>query len=222
MFNSVIGVYVKNQSVFAGYPAITECETELEGNAKEIVNINSQYMNATSGKTNKKNSFFDTLIAAAVPVKSALYAYAVRNKMEELKAKTSLTESDLKRLSVSELLTYCNTYLTEARTNLTALANYKITAEKLNVLETKINDLKETDSDKSSSFTSKSALRKMLTEKFRDTSALLNEQYDHVMEVVKEEHEDIYMEYFAARVIKDLGGSHAKEEEAEQPVSGQK
>lgn len=221
MYNSVIGVYKKNQSVFAGYPAIAECETEFEGYVGEIENLNSQYENSTSGKTSKKNSFIDVLVTAVVPVKSALYAYAVKNKLEELKAKTSLTESELKHLPVAELLHNCKIYLSEARTNLSALANYNVTDAKLTALETKIGELKETETEKSSSFSSKSSLRKMLTEKFRDATDLLTEQYDHVMEVIKEDHEDIYEEYFAARVIKDLGGSHAKEEEAAQPVSGQ-
>ena len=217
MYNAVIGVYVKNQSVLAGYPAIAECETELEGYSRDIVYINSQYETATSGKTTKKNSFVDTLITVAVPVKSALYAYASKNKLEELKAKTSFTEADLKRLSVTELLTQCTIYLTEARANLSALANYNVTEAKLTALEAKIGELKETDTEKSSSFSSKSSLRKMLTDKFRDASTLLNDQYDHVMEAVKEDHEEIYHEYFSARVIHDLGGSHGDKEEDQNP-----
>ncbi|NCQ19599.1 MAG: hypothetical protein GW805_14895, partial [Ignavibacteria bacterium] len=60
------------------------------------------------------------------------------------------------------------------------------------------------------SFTDRSATRVALTKLFEKTDALLNEEADMLVEVVKESQPDFYNQYFAARVIKDLGGSHTK------------
>ncbi len=49
-----------------------------------------------------------------------------------------------------------------------------------------------------------------LTELFAKADELLKDEADGIVEVVKETQADFYNQYFSARVIKDLGGSHTK------------
>jgi hypothetical protein len=213
MIDTVIGVYTKNKSVYADYPAIVECEGELEILDGEIKEVDKQYIQAASGKTAEKNSAFEEVLKTALPIKAALSAYAEKNKLEELKSKTALSESDLKRLSPAEIITRSEVYIKEARSILNNLSDYKITEEKLALLETKINALKIKNTEKGTGYTSKSALRKTLTIKFKAVNILLNKRYDELIETVKEEHLELYNQYWAARIIKDLGGSRSKEDE---------
>jgi hypothetical protein len=74
----------------------------------------------------------------------------------------------------------------------------------------KLQNFENSISDKGQSFSSKSALRQALTDDFDNLENLLKEQGDHLIELLRETNIDVYNEYFAARVIKDLGGSHGK------------
>ena len=112
-------------------------------------------------------------------------------------------------------------FAVEGRNNLANLANYTITEEKLNSLSAKIAVLKASKSDQGTGFTSRSALRKSLTEEFHNANETLREHYDELIELVRPDHVQIYDEYVAARDIKDLGGSHPNDEADEPPDEGE-
>lgn len=208
MCDTVIGVYTENETVFANYPAIVECENNLVTTVGEIKEVDKQYLSATNGKTAEKNSAVDETIAAAVPIKAALYAYAVKNNLQDFKAKVSYSESDLKKLTVPELITRCKIFVEEGRANLGNLGAYLMTEEKIAALEARINKVGIKSGEKGSSFANKSSLRKTLTQKLGKVSEIFNEEYDELIELVRDDHKDLYEQYFAARVIRDLGGSH--------------
>ena len=210
MFDTVIGVYTVNETTFTGYPAIVECENAFAAMVGEIKEVDKEYMQSTSGKTAQKNSAFEEVIVDVLPVKAALYSYSVKNNLEDLRVKTSFTESNLRHLTVAELIANCEIILKEAQQHLANLTAYTVTTEKLSAFESKINALKTKSSEKGAGFTSKSALRKTLTEKLQKANDLLTDQYDELIQLVRADHNQLYAQYFAARVIKDLGGSHGK------------
>jgi hypothetical protein len=191
MFDTVIGVYINNETTFTGYPAIAECEREFAAMIVEIKDVDKEYMQSTSGKTAQKNSAFEEVIVAALPIKAALYSFSVKNNLEDLKAKTAFTESNLRRLTVAELIATCEIILKEAQQNLANLTGYVITPDKISRLESKINALKSKSTEKSAGFTSKSALRKTLSEKLQKASALLSDQFDELMELVRADHNQL-------------------------------
>ena len=221
MFDEVIGVYDKNETILSAYPAIVECHGEFSTYVGKIKEVNVAYVQATPGKTEQKNNALEEVISAALPIKAALFSYAVRKNMQDLKAKASYSESDLKRLSLQDFITVVQIFEVEGRNNLADLAHYTITEEKLNSLSAKIAALKASKSEQGTGFTSRSALRKSLTEEFHKANETLRDHYDELIELVRPDHVQIYDEYIAARDIKDLGGSRPDDESDEPPDDGE-
>ena len=73
--------------------------------------------------------------------------------------------------------------------------------------------MKSASGKKNTGFTDHVAIRKTLSELFDKADDLLREESDAIVEVLKETKLSFYNQYFAARVIKDLGGSHTKPED---------
>ena len=79
MFDTVIGVYTLHETVFNSYLAIVDCHTEFVTLVAEVKQINTRFKQAISGKTAQRDNAADSLIALVLPVKAALYSYAVNN-----------------------------------------------------------------------------------------------------------------------------------------------
>jgi hypothetical protein len=220
MLDSALNCYDENKTVYASCPAIVECFEELDTIVGDIKEVDKKYLQATSGKTAEKNSAFDDVVNAALPIVGALKAYASKNKLQDLKAKVSFTESELRKLSTIELIEESEIFINLTRPLLTNLAGYLITEEKLVNLESTISLLESKSGDKSTGYASRSSLRKLLTEKFSEAEKLTEERLDHLHETIRAEHKDLYEIYFAARVVKDYGGSHTKTETTTAAAAG--
>ncbi|MEW5844549.1 MAG: hypothetical protein AB1775_14940 [Bacteroidota bacterium] len=216
MFNSVLAVLKEHETAVAEIPAMAETVSQFQTEVDGIVETDAQYKKATSGKTAEKNVAVEEVIVSLLPVRSALYALALKTKDEELKAVTSSTEGYLKKLRDVELIQKAETILQTAQQKINDLTPYKITAEKLTALKSNIDELKASSGKKESGFSNKSALRKSLTEKFERADEILNEHLDTMMELVRQDDPQFYNQYFSARVIKDLGAGRKTTEP--QPV----
>jgi hypothetical protein len=93
------------------------------------------------------------------------------------------------------------------RTNNEALAPYTITAEKITALGQSIDSYRHYADSKDTRFAESKAAREVLFNLFADADELLREDIDTLVELVKNNNSDFYNQYFAARTIKDIGGS---------------
>jgi hypothetical protein len=218
MFKAVTAVFEQNSSIISGYPALGEVLSEFTSVIGEIDATDKKYITSTDGKTATKNLLEDELIEEILPVKAALYAYAVKNKNEELKVITMESESALKRMRDPEFLRKAELIKAEAQNHLTFLADYKITEASLSCLQEKIEAFGNALDGKDAGFANRSALRKSLTEKFDAADAILSEQIDSLIELIRKSNTLFYNQYFAARVIKDLGAGKKIEEKQPEPV----
>ena len=205
MLKAVNAVLEGNITIVTEYPALGEAATELKTKIAEINAIDNKFSTSIDGKTSTKNMLEDELIEDLMPIKAALYAYAVRNKNEELKTLTKESESTLKRMRDPEFLQKAELIKTEAQKHLTDLAAYKITEAVLTELQEKITAFGEALDGKDTGFANRSALRIALTEKFDEADSILTEQLDALIELVRKTNTLFYEQYYAARVIKDLG-----------------
>ncbi|KAF0138811.1 MAG: hypothetical protein FD122_3693 [Stygiobacter sp.] len=216
MFKAVNAVFEQNSSVTTEYPALGEALTGFNSVIAEIDATDKKYITSTDGKTVTKNLLEDELIGEVLPVKSALYAYAVKTKNEELKVLTVESESALKRMRDPEFLRKAELIKAEAQKHLADLAPYKISEATLAELQEKIEAFGAALGGKDTGFANKSALRKALTEKFDAADGILTEQMDTLIELIRKNNTLFYNQYFAARVIKDLGmGKKVEEKPAE-------
>ncbi|KAF0140046.1 MAG: hypothetical protein FD122_2807 [Stygiobacter sp.] len=212
MLKAVNAVLESSITIVSEYPALSEAATELKTKIAEVNAIDNKFSTSIDGKTSTKNMLEDELIEDLMPVKAALYAYAVRNKNEELKTLTKESESTLKRMRDPEFLQKAELIKTEAQKHLADLAAYKITEAVLTELQEKITAFGEALDGKDTGFANRSALRIALTEKFDEADSILAEQLDALIELVRKTNILFYDQYYAARVIKDLGTPQKTEE----------
>ncbi|MFA6597365.1 MAG: hypothetical protein WCS69_06560 [Ignavibacteriaceae bacterium] len=218
MYNAVEAVFKSNASVVAELPALGEVHTDLQGLVVEIEAKNGELLKATDGKTSVKSKAINELISAILPVANAVTAYATRNKLLELKALADVTETRLKRLSHAELPIRAKNIKVGAQGVLEALAKYGMTQAKLDLVDEKLAAMKTAAANKDVGFTDRSAVREALYGLFDKADDLLNDEADRIVGVLKESKPDFYNQYFAARVIKDLGGSRGGGENPEEPT----
>jgi len=219
MFKAVSAVFEQNSSVTAEYPALGETLALFKNALTEIDATDKKFITSIDGKTVAKNLLEDELIDEVMPVKAALYAYAVKNKNEELKALTVQTEAALKRMRDPEFLKKAELIKAEAVKHLADLATYKITEALLADLQEKIDAFAAALDGKDTGFANRSALRKVLTDQFDAADAILAEQMDTLIELVRKNNTLFYNQYFSARGIKDLGMGRKEEEKPAEPVT---
>jgi len=217
MYNAVEAVFKSNASIVAELPALGEVHIDLKGLVVEIDSKNGELLKATDGKTSIKSKAIDELIGAILPVANAAAAYATRNKLLELKALADVTETRLKRLSHAELPVRVRNIKVGAQGVLAALASYGITQANLDLVDAKLAGMKTAAENKDVGFTDRSAIREALYGLFDKADDLLNDEADRIVGVLKETKPNFYNQYFAARVIKDLGGKRGGGEEPPPP-----
>ncbi|MFA6978189.1 MAG: hypothetical protein WC209_02610 [Ignavibacteriaceae bacterium] len=210
MFKAVEAVLAANTVVTSTIPVFEETITGLHEKIEAIKATDIEFTNATSGKTSVVHVKEDEVMKAFLPVKSALYDYAVKEKDEELKSLAGISESKLKRLRDSERRLKIKSIYDTAVLNTANLQAYGITAETLSALGGKITALENSAANKTTGHTNKSALRTKLDDLFESTDELIKERLDNQVELLREKETAFYNQYFAARVVYDLGGSPDK------------
>ncbi|MFA6598370.1 MAG: hypothetical protein WCS69_11645 [Ignavibacteriaceae bacterium] len=218
MYNAVEAVFTSNATIVAQLPALAEVNTDLQSLIGQIEIRNSELVKVTEGKTSVKSKAMNELVAAIVPVASAVRAYCTKNNLLELRAIADFTENQLKHLSHVQLPVTVKNIKDGAEGILAQLANYGITEAKLALVDAKLAALKAASSKKDTGFTDHVALRETLYGLFDIADKLLKEEADDIVEVLKDTQPAFYSQYFAARVVKDLGGGRGGGENPEEPT----
>lgn len=211
MYHAVKAVMEENVEAVSEYPALAEAVADFNLKTEKISETDRNYTLSIGGKTNSKNNSEEELIGDLIHVKSALYAFAVKTKHEELKALSAGSESSLRRMRDTDLLQHAQLIKTAGSANLTSLAPYKITETLLDALSEKIFAYKRSIEIKDAGFADRGALRAQLTSQFDSANQILKERIDSLMEAFKKSNPQFYLAYSSARGIKDLGLNSKKE-----------
>ena len=211
MYKAVLAKLNANKSKTDTIPAfadsITAFRTTVEGIEAKAMQMN----NAVAGKTMTKLQAEDEMIQSLMPTASALYAYGRKEKNAELTAKADVKESYLRRMRDTELVIKARSIHELAAANAAALAPYGITDAKVNALKEKIDSYDTSLGERESGSAARTGARLSLTELFAKADDLLENEIDRQMELLREAYTEFYNEYFAARVIRDLGIVHEPE-----------
>jgi hypothetical protein len=135
-----------------------------------------------------------------VPVASALFVQGTTQKQVELKEKANVSESALRKMRDTELVGKASSIL--------SLAGYAISPEMLADLGGKIQAFSSSVGQRESDVAERMGACGNLMELFDVADRTLTEELDRLMELVRGSQTQFYNEYFAARVIKDLGTRH--------------
>ncbi len=207
-YRAVISVLDENQSVVTTLPALNNAVTSFKTIVSDISVRDTEYTTSVAGKTKAKNLVEDELLDLLIPSADTVYAFASRNKNEELKEKSKVSRSKLKGMRDSDLISKSKLIHGLLDTNIAALADYGVTSAKVTALLNKINEYESALGLKETGFANKSATRQTLSQLFDHADLVLKTEIDALMENFKANNKMFYDKYWSARVIKDLGMGH--------------
>ncbi|MCX6170715.1 MAG: hypothetical protein NTX65_15345 [Ignavibacteriales bacterium] len=207
-YRAVISVLDENQSIVTTLPALSSAVTNFKTLVSDISVRDTEYTASVSGKTNAKNLVEDELLDLLTPLADTLNAYASRNKIEDLKAKSKVNRSQLKGMRDNDLISKARLIHDLLNSNIIALADFGVTSARLTDLLNKIVEYEEARGVKETSFATKSATRQTLSQLFDKADLVLKTEIDALIENFKFDNRMFYNKYWSARVIKDLGLGH--------------
>lgn len=205
MYEAVSTLLKDNAAIVSSVVAMQSAATTLASSIQRIKDKGQEKTTVTAGKTQTKREAEDALVLAALEIAAALFAYARRTKNNELKEIADVTETKLRRMRDTELGAKAKTIHQRANAEVANLGDYSVTAEKLAELQTLITDYIVATGQRESSVAERSGATQALAALFDETDELLYDDLDRLMETVRSTETDFYNEYFAARVIKDIG-----------------
>ena len=157
MYKAVAAVVESNTALLTEFPVFGETLSGFKESLTEIDAVDKKYLTAADGKTKTKSNAEDDLLEDVMPIKSALFAVAIKNKNEELKALTTDSEWALKKMRDADFLKKAELIKAEATARLAELAVYKVTEVMLTELQEKSDAYGEALSGKDTGFTNRSA-----------------------------------------------------------------
>jgi len=213
MYEAVQSLLEANGDKTAGIPAFVGSIASFRGAVQSIKQKSTELDAAGAGKAAAKSRAEDELLTALMPVASALFVHAGIQKDDELREKATVTEGGLRRLRDTELAGKASALLSLANERLSVLTGYGITEAALKDLQAKADAYSTSIAQRETGGAQKAGARANLLELFDVADRTLNDQLDHLIELVRRSNTQFYNEYFAARVIKDLGTRHRPPQE---------
>lgn len=216
MYHGVQAVLANNSGTYADIAALGTAATSFGAAVDAIGGKSVEFDKAIKGKSQAKLQAEDDLVEVLMPVGSALWALGSVTRDQEMMARAKLNDSMLRRMRDTDLLARAKAIHQEAVPHLEALAAYSVTQERLDDLDAKIKGFESALGNRESSVAERSGAKAALADLFNEADTLLD-QIDAMMELVRTKASQFYNEYFAARVIKDVGIRHRPEEPAAEP-----
>jgi len=219
MFEAVAALLNNSGRKLTGYPIIITLRTELTALIEKIRSVGQTVEAASAGKTNAKDVARSGLSALLLVLANSLYVYAKRNSMQDLKAISNVSKTKLNKMKENELVTTSGLIINKLNEQKANLADYAVTDEKINALVEAHAKFQKAADTKDTGEATRIAAHDDLERLFDDTMDLLEDELDGLMENIKEADTDFYDAYFAARVIKDLGGHKNNSDDSQDQTS---
>ena len=216
MYEAVQTILDANASKAAAIPAFAGSVTKFKGLIQSIKGKSMEYLGASAGKAAAKGQAEEDLLTILTPVASGLFVMAVAQKNVELQEKVTLSERAMRRARDTEVAGRAAGLLALAKENQTSLAAYGVTDVMLSDLESRLAAFNASIANLESGVAGRVVARATIYELFDEADRVLTEEIDRLMEMMLGPNPQFYNEYFAARVIKDLGIRHRAP--AEPPV----
>ncbi|MCL5029154.1 MAG: hypothetical protein M1480_09060 [Bacteroidetes bacterium] len=150
-------------------------------------------------------------------------SFARKNKLEAIiKLTNGITRAYLLKLSKNDFDNFVDSFYKELDANRLNLSDYNIKPENVDAIKTTIDDFRKAEDSHLMSGSEKSSAIIGEEEAFDKADDILKEDIDGLIEHFREDNNDFYNIYIAARVIKDVSGGNTKTAAApEQPAAPQ-
>jgi hypothetical protein len=225
MYQSVNAVLECHGEAVDGLAPLKAAVDKYRESITTLQKRDSVYTATTAGITAAKKNAVEELADKALVCAKALHAMSVASGNEQLKVETKITRSKMIRGRISSLQQRAVRIIFLTEEHADALTEYGIDAAIVADLKAALEYLESTTGEQARKIAEHKAARTQLTGAFDVTNHILKDELDSLMLVVKEKNADFYDQYKAARVIRDLGGSHSvkqpatvREQDAEKEV----
>lgn len=212
MYEGVETVFTENESIVMTLPSLVAKRIEFKGIIQSIKLKGGEKRDAIKGRAQTKYEAEDALVDAIIEIASPLYSYSRKIKNNEVMEICDITESKLRKLRDTELESRADAIQKKADELKAELADYNITAAMITDLQTKIAAYHTALGYRESGVATQAQATKTVTELIRQADEILNEDIDRLMERFRNTEPVFYGKYRSARVIKDLGIRHEKDE----------
>jgi hypothetical protein len=214
MYEAIVKLLEHNESLIATVPAFVGAKDNLITSVNKIKEAARQQKEATAGKRAAKMDAENDLISLMMSVGSALYSYGRKIKDHEMQDIANVRVSKLEDMRDTELVNKAEIIYTKLAANAADLVDYQITAVTVTEFRAKIDNFANALGVRESSAAKSTGATANLQMYFTEADDILNEDMDRMLEMFNQSQPGFYNEYFAARVIKQLGIRH----EVEEPV----
>jgi hypothetical protein len=210
MFTAVKSVLQLYGAVTGKIGALSDATAKFYEKLEHIARHDAQYTTTASGATAAKNGAADTLIDLILRIANALLVLGNNTGNEQLKAECRVTPSMLRHIRTLKMITICGRISELARQYAVELSGYGVTKQDIQSCSGLIESFRKTRSEQQQRLTEGKSARDLLYDDFAEADAILKNQIDPLMELVKHNDAGFYNQYKAARVIWNLHGRSAK------------
>lgn len=205
MYVAVLSVLGEYAAVWGTIPAYVTAHDDFQASVDDIQQTQLIQEGNISGVTQDKTQARDQAIDAALPVASAVFAYASVTDNNALKSLVDYSPSELRRSRDSILANRLQIIHDAANDNIAALPDYGIDAPALADYQTIIDNYASTMQNPRVAISTRAAATQGLVGLFEETDRILKEQLDKLTEQFKTSDPVFYAKYHNARIIIDLG-----------------
>lgn len=208
MYETVVMVLQNHEGTVAGVAPLARAKQEVSELLQRIKDKGRSKREATAGKTEAKEAARAALVRSVLQAASGLYSFGRRAPNAEAAAIADVNESRLRRMRDTELASRATSIHARCTEHLAALADYGIVAATLADLNGKIEAYASALAGREAGVAVRVGATAELSALFRQMDDLLRDELDRLVELARETNPPFYREYFAARVVKELGVRH--------------
>lgn len=209
MYLAVKKVVDEKTALWQTFPAFISDYNRWKARISSIKTLGEQQDSATGGIAENKTTARKTMSDAAFEIASAIHVYAINQADKELAEKVKFSVTDLLAGKDTESSKRCTGIYTIAQASLAAIADYGVTAEKVDNLNILIGAYDGLLVGPQTAKAKIKTITAQLATEFDKADELLNDHLDKLMVQFKTSQPAFYSDYANARNIIDSGGGHA-------------
>ena len=219
MFKTVAGYLDQHNSIWSGMAPLASAAQEFEDmiRAIEAAAQRSEIPGAARGE---KAAARDSLEEVLFLTCSALGVLGHNSRDHELSALTAVSASGLGRLTTEELANRALTVLEKANERKTDLVALQVTQANLDELQEAVVRFKALVEKPRMERVNRSTQFASLPDLVRETSGILRERIDRMVNLFSRTHPDFFSGYRIARVVIDRRGGHSGPQAVTPPETG--
>lgn len=168
-----------------------------------IINLTQQGDVVLKGITQDKQALKQNLCQMTADIAKLIFAYASATSNNTLKQEVNFSPSALAQTRDGQLVPRCQNIHDRGISNLSALADYGVTVQLLDNLQTAIDNYLAESPKPRTAISQRSTLTANLATLFTETDLILREQMDNLVVAFKTEYPDFVKTYESTRFIVD-------------------